>query len=210
MVVPPSLVAMGRHRSPFLPCTMAVADWREVGIVGSTMLDYRSLSKGVRKRHELRLDSFVISVKVGMRAPIRLAFVVAISSTGLSSSFATGFSFSSSTSATSTASLLTKCTFHPRFGGHVVASLSASSTTRLNAATAKELAESGTEESQISSHTWPYAPRDFDRRDGITRRHILHTTAVGVYHIDSNAVEALTKYYTNVFQRVETDVLDVL
>ena len=36
MVVPPSLVAMGRHRSPFLPCTMAVADWREVGIVGST------------------------------------------------------------------------------------------------------------------------------------------------------------------------------
>ena len=68
---------------------------------------------------------------------------LAASSRLTSSSFATGFSFSSSTSATSTASLLTKYTFHPRFGGHVVASLSASSsTTRLNAATAKELAES--------------------------------------------------------------------
>jgi len=141
-----------------------------------------------------------------MRA-IRLAVAVATSSSRLTSSFfATGFSFSSSTSATLTASLLTKYTFHPRFGGHVVASLSASSTTQLNAATAKELAELVLKNPKYPP-TWPYTPRDFDRQDE-SPDDIFYTQPRLVYHIDSHAVEALTKYYTNVFQS-GADVLDV-
>jgi hypothetical protein len=140
-----------------------------------------------------------------MRA-IRLAVVVATSSSRLTSPFyATGFSFYSK-SAASTSSLLAKYTFHPRFGGHVVASLSASSTTKLNAATAKELAESVLKNPKYPP-TWPYTPQDFDRQDE-SPDDIFYSQPRLVYHIDDYAVEALTKYYTNNFQN-GADVLDI-
>lgn len=209
MVVPPSLVAMGRHRSPFLPCTMAVADWREVGIVGSTMLDYRSLSKGVRKRHELRLDSFVISVKVGMRAPIRLAFVVAPAA----------LAYRRPSRPDSPSPPLHRRHRLHRYSRsiHFIHVLADTSLRRY--------------QHHPQHGSMRQRPRNLPNRvlknpkypptRGPTRREtsidgmespddIFYTQPRLVYHIDSHAVEALTKYYTNVFQRVETDVLDVL
>jgi len=87
---------------------------------------------------------------------------------------------------------------------HVVAR--AASSTKLSAATMKELAEKVLKQAQYPPE-YPFSPADFERQDE-SDDSIFYDQPRLVYHIDDFAVEALTKYYSENFKEGD-DVLDI-